>query len=71
LARTGMEHSFLPGASLWAAQDVFTLLAEPCRGQTLGSDHPAAACKTFLDGSQRATAQWEQERRFKSFEGQF
>ena len=24
LARTGMEHNFLPGASLWAAPDVFT-----------------------------------------------
>jgi adenosine deaminase len=71
LARTGMEHNFLPGASLWATQDVFTLPAEPCRGQALGSDHPTAACKTFLDGSQKAAAQWEQERRFKGFEAQF
>ena len=71
LARTGMEHSFLPGASLWAAADAFTVPAEPCRGQTLGSDHPTAACKTFLDGSQRAAAQWEQERRFHAFEAQF
>ncbi len=71
LAHTGMEHSFLPGASLWAAQDVFTLPAQPCRGQTLGSDHPAAACETFLEGSQKATEQWEQERRFKAFEAQF
>jgi adenosine deaminase len=71
LARTGMEHNFLPGASLWAMQDVFTLPAGPCRGQALGSDHPTAACKTFLDGSQKAAAQWEQERRFKEFEAQF
>jgi adenosine deaminase len=71
LARTGMEHNFLPGASLWANQDVFTLPAEPCRGQALGSDRPTTACKTFLDGSQKAAAQWEQERRFKAFEAQF
>jgi adenosine deaminase len=71
LARTGMEHSFLPGPSLWAAPDVFTLFAQPCRSQTLGSEHPSGACKTFLDGSQKATAQWEQERRFHVFEAQF
>jgi len=71
LARTGMEHNFLPGASLWASSDVFTLPSEPCRGQTLGSDHPSTACKTFLDGSQKATAQWELERRFHAFEAGF
>jgi adenosine deaminase len=71
LARTGMEHNFLPGASLWAAPDAFTTLADACRGQVPGSDHPSAACKTFLEGSQKATAQWEQERRFRTFEAQF
>ncbi|HEY6489698.1 MAG TPA: adenosine deaminase [Terracidiphilus sp.] len=71
MARTGMEHDFLPGASMWAAPDVFAAPAEPCRGQTLGSDHPAAGCKAFLDASQKAMAQWEQERRFRVFEAQF
>ncbi len=71
LVRTGMEHDFLPGASLWAAPDAFTIPTAGCRGQALGSDHPSAACKTFLDGSQKAAAQWELERRFTVFEGQF
>ncbi len=71
LARTGMEHNFLPGASLWSVGDVFTVLTSVCHGQVPGSDHPSAACKTFLDGSQKATAQWELERRFRVFEGQF
>ena len=71
LARTGMEHSFLPGPSLWASPDVFTLTAEACHGQTLGADHPSNGCRAFLDGSQKAAAQWEQERRFRGFEGQF
>jgi adenosine deaminase len=71
LARTGMEHSFLPGASLWASEDVFTTPAEPCRAQTLGAGTPSGTCKSFLDGSQKAAAQWEQERRFHAFEGQF
>ncbi len=71
LARTGMEHNFLPGASLWASQDLFTLPASACRGQLLGSDAPSSACRAFLDGSQKAAAQWEQERRFRAFESQF
>jgi adenosine deaminase len=68
LARTGMEHNFLPGVSLWAAPDVFTTPVAECKAQPLGSDKPTAGCKTFLDGSEKAAAQWELERRFRAFE---
>lgn len=71
LARTGMEHSFLPGQSLWAARDVFTTPVAPCRGQVPGSVAPSTPCRAFLDASQKAAAQWEQERRFGAFEAQF
>lgn len=71
LARTGIEHSFLPGASLWAAPDSFTTPVAVCKGQTLGSEHTTTGCRTFVDGSQKASAQWELERRFRSFESQF
>jgi adenosine deaminase len=71
LARTGMEHNFLPGASLWASPDAFATPAAACKGQVLGSEKPAAGCKAFLDGSEKATAQWEQERRFREFEAKF
>jgi adenosine deaminase len=71
MARTGMEHSFLPGDSLWAAQDVFTAPAAACKGQTLGADKPAGGCKAFLDGSEKAAAQWELERRFRAFEAKY
>jgi adenosine deaminase len=71
LARTGMEHSFLPGSSLWAAQDVFTIPATACKAQPLGQEKPTPACKTFLDSSEKATAQWELERRFRAFEAKF
>jgi adenosine deaminase len=71
LARTGMEHTFLPGPSLWAAPDVFTLPVEACRGPILGSEHPSGSCKVFLDASQKASAQWEQEHRFRAFEARF
>jgi adenosine deaminase len=70
LARTGMEHNFLPGQSLWASPDVFTAPAAACRGGALG-DRPSLGCKAFLDGSEKATGQWELERRFRVFEAKF
>jgi adenosine deaminase len=71
LARTGLEHSFLPGKSLWTAEDIFTAPAAACNAQPLGGERPAPACKAFLDGSEKAAAQWELERRFREFESRF
>lgn len=71
LARTGMEHDFLPGDSLWAARDVFAAPAAACKAQPLGTEKPSAACKAFLDSSEKAAAQWELERRFREFETRF
>jgi adenosine deaminase len=71
LARTGMEHNFLPGASLWALPDMFTVPASACKGQTLGASMPSTLCKKFLDENEKAAAQWELERRFREFEAKF
>jgi adenosine deaminase len=71
LARTGMEHSFLPGTSLWPFQDHFEAPVKVCEQDTLGSSSPSAACKAFLDSSEKATAQWEFERRLVAFESKF
>ena len=71
MARTGMEHNFLPGKSLWAEADKFTTSAAPCRGQVLGGEKPTEGCKTFLDANEKASAQWEQERRFRAFEAKW
>jgi adenosine deaminase len=71
MARTGLEHNFLSGPSLWAAPDAFTVPVAACKGQSLGVENPTAACKTFLDGSEKAAAQWELERRFRTFEAKF
>jgi adenosine deaminase len=68
MARTGMEHNFLPGQSLWAEQDKFTVPAAACRPLQLGSQNPSANCKAFLESNQKAAAQWEQEKRFREFE---
>ena len=71
MAQTGMEHGFLPGESLWAAEDDFRTERGPCRGEVAGGDKPSAGCKSFLDRSQKAAAEWELERRFRMFERQF
>jgi adenosine deaminase len=70
LARTGIEHSFLPGPSLWIKPDDYRLAVGACRSQ-LGEDQPSGECKAFVDGSQKAAAQMELERRFKAFENKF
>jgi len=71
LARTGMEHNFLPGQSLWASRDAFTAAAGPCKGVAPGDANPGSDCKNFLDGSEKAAAQWELERRFRVFESKW
>lgn len=71
LARTGMEHDFLSGESLWAHPDEFTAAAGPCKVQPLGAERPSASCRKFLDTSEKAAAQWELEKRFREFETSF
>ena len=71
LVRTGMEHNFLPGVSLWAAQDDFTRIHSACSKDTPGSESPSAGCATFLKSSEKAQQQWELERRFRVFEAKF
>jgi len=71
LARTGMEHNFLPGASLWAKPDDFSAPVDACKGQALGGEKPTTACQAFLDKSEKAAAEWELERRFRDFEAKF
>jgi adenosine deaminase len=68
MARTSMEHDFLPGESLWRAPDGFGDPVAACSRDTLGEDKPSAKCADFLARSDKARAQWELERRFTAFE---
>ncbi len=68
MARTSVEHSFLPGASLWRERDVFKKAASACASDTLGGEKPSPACADFLKSSEKARQQWELERRFRVFE---
>jgi adenosine deaminase len=65
MARLSLEHSFLPGASLWSDAKSFRVVGA-CAGPLGGK--PSAACQKFLDGSERATVQWRLEWELEGFE---
>jgi adenosine deaminase len=71
MVRTGLEHNFLPGASLWREPDIFTRMATTCASDASGSAQPSAGCADFLKTSEKAQQQWELERRFREFEAAF
>ena len=68
MVRTGITHTFLPGASLWQQRDQFVHTIEDCSGDALGADNPSSSCATFLKSSEHAQQEWELERRFRLFE---
>jgi adenosine deaminase len=68
MVRTGLEHSFLAGTSLWSAPDTFTRLATACAQDSAGTEKPSARCALFLQSNEKAAQQWELERRFRIFE---
>lgn len=68
LARTGLEHSFLPGSSLWASPDLFRAPAPACKADALGSAHPSSACAAWLKANEKAATQWRLEAAFRAFE---
>lgn len=57
-SRNGLEYSFLEGASLWDA-----------KGQRVAAcARPGAPCEAFLKANEKASAQYELDRRFDAFE---
>lgn len=70
MARQSLEHSFLPGASLWAETRTFRRVAA-CASDRPGATKPSASCDKFLAASERAQAQWKLEAEFARFESKF
>jgi adenosine deaminase len=68
MARASLEHSFLPGPSLWQQPDIFTRTIPDCAGQPLGAADPTPKCLSFLRSSEKAAQQWELEHRYDLFE---
>ena len=70
MVRTGLEHSFLPGDSLWEQPGPWESYAHAraaCRTQ-LGREQASGACASLLEASEKAKQQFELERRFQVFE---
>ena len=70
MVRTGLEHSFLPGQSLWEQSGPWENYAHgraACHAQ-LGREQATGACAALLEGSEKARQQFELERRFHAFE---
>ncbi len=68
LVRNSMEYSFLPGPSLWDDQGGYARFVPPCLNEAPGTTEPSPRCASFLAASDKATQQWELERRFRDFE---
>jgi adenosine deaminase len=71
MTRQSIEHSFLPGDSLWTStKDTFRPVAA-CSADAAGADKPSSACAKFLAANERAKEQWRLEREFATFEKKF
>jgi adenosine deaminase len=70
MVRTSVEHAFLPGASLWAAPEHFTLIGA-CRGIAMTPQPSSAGCRRYLAASERAALEWREEAAFATFEARF
>ena len=70
MARTSLEHAFLPGASLWSETTPFKL-HEACAADTPGAPQVSPGCQSFLQSSERARLQWSLEVAYYRFEKMF
>jgi len=71
MARQSIEHSFLPGESLWAEMKTTFRVVAACTGDLAGTEKPSADCGKFLAANERAREQWKLESEFAQFEGKF
>jgi adenosine deaminase len=71
MTRQSLEHSFLPGSSLWTETGESFKPVSACAGDLPGKEKPSAACLKFLDANERALEQWKLEAAFASFEGNY
>jgi len=71
MTRQSLEHSFLPGRSLWGGvQGAFKPVAE-CADGFPATEKPSAGCAKFLEANERAREQWKLEAAFAEFEKKF
>jgi len=71
MARQSVEHSFLPGQSLWTDTKTAFRQVAACAADSAGSEKPSAGCEKFLAANERAREQWKLEAAFAAFEKKF
>jgi len=70
-ARQSLEHSFLPGQSLWTDTKLVFRPSSACAGDVAGAEKPSVGCEQFLAANERARMQWKLESEFAKFEKKF
>jgi adenosine deaminase len=70
MVRDSLDHAFVPGASLWAAPEKFTMVPA-CSSERLLPEPESAACRNLLASSEKARLEWKEEVELSQFEGQF
>ncbi|HEY6330829.1 MAG TPA: adenosine deaminase [Blastocatellia bacterium] len=74
MARNSLEYSFAPGASLWQNRDGFVPVAECAEAFARetnfrhGSRETSPSCREYLSGNEKASLEWDLEKRFRRFE---
>jgi adenosine deaminase len=71
MTRQSIEHSFLPGQSLWAETKGTFHPISACAADTATEKKPTPNCAKFLSASERAREQWNLETAFARFEKKF
>jgi adenosine deaminase len=71
MARQSLEHSFLPGRSLWSDTKLVFRIVPQCASGSPGAEKPSAACAEFLTSNDRARMQWNLEAEFVNFERKY
>ena len=70
MARQSLEHSFLPGASLWEETREFHMVIA-CAADRPDSARLSRACQKLITSSEKADAQWRLEKELADFEKKF
>jgi hypothetical protein len=71
MARQSLEHSFLPGQSLWTDTKLVFRMAPACVDDAAGVEKPSAGCERFLAANERARMQWKLEGEFAKFQKKY
>jgi hypothetical protein len=70
MARQSLEHSFLPGSSLWRDKRRSRAVGA-CEADRTHARGPSPACQNFLNANERARIQWKLEEELSDFEAKF